>query len=76
MAELSTSARDITAALKDMLEGYEPSTTEEQVGRVVETADGIARVVGLPGTMANELLEAKIDALEEGRPLARRRSRR
>ncbi len=57
MAELSISARDVTAALKDMLEGYEPSTTEEQVGRVVETGDGIARIVGLPGTMANELLD-------------------
>ena len=57
MAELSISASDVTAALKDMLEGYEPSTTEEQVGRVVETGDGIARIVGLPGTMANELLD-------------------
>ena len=57
MAELSISASDVTTALKDMLEGYEPSTTEEQVGRVVETGDGIARIVGLPGTMANELLD-------------------
>ncbi len=57
MAELSISASDVTSALKDMLEGYEPSTTEEQVGRVVETGDGIARIVGLPDTMANELLD-------------------
>ena len=38
----------------------------------------IARLKGKVGdlTMANELLEAKIDTLEGGRPLARRRSRR
>ncbi len=29
----------------------------EEVGRVVETGDGIARVEGLPGAMTNELLE-------------------
>ena len=45
-------------------------------------ADGrdaeIARLKGKVGdlTMANELLEAKIEKLEGGRPLARRRSRR
>jgi F-type H+-transporting ATPase subunit alpha len=57
MAELSISADDVTSALKAMLEGYTPSTTEEQVGRVIETGDGIAKIVGLPGTMANELLD-------------------
>jgi F-type H+/Na+-transporting ATPase subunit alpha len=40
-----------------MLEGYTPQTAAEQVGRVIETSDGIARIVGLPGTMANELLD-------------------
>jgi F-type H+-transporting ATPase subunit alpha len=29
----------------------------EEVGQVIETGDGIARVAGLPRTMANELLE-------------------
>ena len=37
----------------------EPEVREEEVGRVIETGDGIARVVGLPGTVANELLEFK-----------------
>jgi cell division protein FtsB len=38
----------------------------------------IARLKGKVGdlTMSNELLEAKIEKLEGGRPLARRRSRR
>jgi F-type H+/Na+-transporting ATPase subunit alpha len=40
-----------------MLEGYEPSLAAEQVGRVLETGDGIARISGLPSTLANELLD-------------------
>ena len=35
----------------------DPSVDREEVGRVIETGDGIARVAGLPRTMANELLE-------------------
>jgi len=57
MAELSISAGDVTSALKAMLEDYEPSSSQEEVGRVVNTGDGIARVVGLADTMANELLD-------------------
>ena len=33
------------------------SVEREEVGRVIETGDGIARVSGLPRAMANELLE-------------------
>ncbi|HEX9766670.1 MAG TPA: F0F1 ATP synthase subunit alpha [Nitriliruptorales bacterium] len=57
MADLTISPQDITSALRDMLEGYTPDTQREQVGRVIETGDGIAVVSGLPGTMANELLD-------------------
>ncbi len=57
MSDLQISTEDVTAGLKSMLEGWSPSTTSEQVGRVVSTADGIATLVGLPGTMANELLD-------------------
>ena len=32
MAELSISASDVTAALKDMLEGYEPSSVTRSAG--------------------------------------------
>jgi F-type H+-transporting ATPase subunit alpha len=44
-------------ALRRDVESFRPSVDREQVGRVVETGDGIARVKGLPGAMANELLE-------------------
>jgi F-type H+/Na+-transporting ATPase subunit alpha len=57
MADLTIRAEDVSSAIKQMLEGYEPSLASEQVGRVLETGDGIARISGLPGTLANELLD-------------------
>jgi F-type H+-transporting ATPase subunit alpha len=47
----------IAAALRKNVESWTPSVDREEVGRVIETGDGIARVAGLPRTMANELLE-------------------
>ena len=47
----------IADALRKNVEGWTPSVEREEVGRVIETGDGIARVSGLPRTMANELLE-------------------
>jgi len=39
------------------MESYRPAqVATEEVGHVIETADGIAHIEGLPGTMANELL--------------------
>ncbi|MFA9430167.1 F0F1 ATP synthase subunit alpha [Egicoccus sp. AB-alg2] len=57
MADLTIRSEDITSAIQQMLEGYEPGLATEQVGRVMETGDGIARITGLPGTLANELLD-------------------
>lgn len=57
MAELSIQPEKIREALSNFVESYEPAQVAgEEVGQVLETADGIARVSGLPGTMANELL--------------------
>jgi F-type H+-transporting ATPase subunit alpha len=47
----------IAAALRNNVESWTPSVDREEVGRVIETGDGVARVAGLPRTMANELLE-------------------
>jgi F-type H+/Na+-transporting ATPase subunit alpha len=47
----------IAAALRKNVESWIPSVDREEVGEVIETGDGIARVSGLPRTMANELLE-------------------
>jgi F-type H+/Na+-transporting ATPase subunit alpha len=57
MADLTIRSEDISDAIKRMLEGYEPDLTAEQVGRVLDTGDGIATISGLPGTLANELLD-------------------
>src|SRR5947208_4519546 len=50
-------AKDIAAALRAALEGYEPSLEKQQVGRITEVGDGIARISGLPDVAVNELLE-------------------
>jgi F-type H+-transporting ATPase subunit alpha len=57
MAELTIDPKEIAEALRRHVESFEPSVEREEVGRVDETGDGIARVSGLPRTMANELLE-------------------
>ncbi|MGX5681309.1 F0F1 ATP synthase subunit alpha [Schumannella luteola] len=57
MAELSISPDEIRDALKDFVSSYEPGKAKAaEVGTVVDAADGIAHVEGLPGVMANELL--------------------
>jgi F-type H+-transporting ATPase subunit alpha len=61
MADFTIRAEDISDAISRMLEGFEPDVTAEQVGRVIETGDGIARITGLPGTLANELLDFGTD---------------
>ena len=57
MAELSISPDEIRSALKDFASSFEPSKAgKTEVGYVVDAADGIAHVEGLPGVMANELV--------------------
>jgi F-type H+/Na+-transporting ATPase subunit alpha len=57
MAELTISKDEIRGALERYLDSYTPDITREEVGVVIEAGDGIARVEGLPSTMAQELLE-------------------
>ncbi len=57
MAELTISPEEIRNALDTAVSTYQAGATErEEIGRVSEAADGIARVEGLPGVMANELV--------------------
>ncbi|MBA3431879.1 MAG: F0F1 ATP synthase subunit alpha, partial [Actinobacteria bacterium] len=55
--EFRITPEDISEALKRHISDFEPSVEREEVGRVKEVGDGIARVSGLPGAMANEMLE-------------------
>jgi F-type H+/Na+-transporting ATPase subunit alpha len=57
MTDLSISPEDIASVLRSRVAALDTSLAREQVGRVVESGDGIARVSGLPGAMANELLD-------------------
>ncbi|MEL4357887.1 MULTISPECIES: F0F1 ATP synthase subunit alpha [unclassified Luteococcus] len=58
MAELTIRPDEIRDALDTFVQNYTPAAAErEEVGTVVTSGDGIARVEGLPSVMANELLK-------------------
>ncbi len=57
MTELSIRPEEIRDAIARTVESFAPANAREEVGRVVETGDGIARVEGLHSAMTNELLE-------------------
>ncbi len=57
MTELTIRPEEIRDAIEKAVASYSATTTREEVGRVVETGDGIARVEGLHSAMTNELLE-------------------
>jgi len=57
MAELTISPDEIRDALKNFAKSYAPGkAVATEVGHVIDAADGIAHVEGLPGVMANELI--------------------
>jgi len=58
MAELKIQPNEIRDALANFVKAYDPGTAaRDEVGTVSQAGDGIARVEGLPSTMANELLQ-------------------
>ena len=50
-------AGEISEIIKRQLAGYEAEVDLQEVGRVIEVGDGIARVYGLTQAMAGEMLE-------------------
>ena len=48
---------DITRQLRRQIEGFEPPLERREIGTVMSVGDGIARISGLSGAMATELLE-------------------
>ncbi|MDQ1512782.1 MAG: F-type H+/Na+-transporting ATPase subunit alpha, partial [Microbacteriaceae bacterium] len=57
MTDLSISPDDIRSALADFVASYDPGkSTAAEVGTVIDAADGIAHVEGLPNVMANEIV--------------------
>jgi len=57
MAELTINPDEISAALERHVAEYTPQVGAEQVGRITEVGDGIARISGLPRAAVNEILE-------------------
>ena len=57
MAELTIDAKEISSVLRRYVTDFKTSVEREEVGYVKDVGDGIARVTGLPGAMANEMLE-------------------
>jgi F-type H+-transporting ATPase subunit alpha len=51
------SPEEISGLLKKKFEEFKPAVETHEVGIVLESGDGIARIGGLPKTMAGELLE-------------------
>jgi F-type H+-transporting ATPase subunit alpha len=57
MTDLRISPDDIRSALQEFAASYDPGKARStEVGTVVDAADGIAHVEGLPNVMANELV--------------------
>ena len=50
-------AEEISEIIKRQLQGYEAEVDLKEAGRVIEVGDGIARIYGLQGAMAGELLQ-------------------
>ena len=58
MADLKINPEEIQGALANFVKSYDPGVAaRDEVGTVSQAGDGIARVEGLPSTMANELLQ-------------------
>ena len=53
---MNIKASEIAAVLKEEIKNYKADFTPNEVGVVVEVGDGIARIIGLPHVMANEMI--------------------
>ena len=49
--------QDITTSLREQIEAFVPTLEPVEIGTVLEVGDGIARVSGLSGVQASELVE-------------------
>jgi F-type H+-transporting ATPase subunit alpha len=56
-------AGEISEIIKRQLAGYEAEVDLQEVGRVIEVGDGIARIYGLDKAMAGELLQFPHDVV-------------
>jgi F-type H+/Na+-transporting ATPase subunit alpha len=57
MAELTINANEIADVLRRNVADFKPGVDAQQVGRIRDVGDGIARITGLANAAVNELLE-------------------
>ena len=57
MTDLKLDTASITEAIRKNLDSFSPDLAQNQVGRVLEVGDGIARISGLPDCPVNALLD-------------------
>lgn len=60
---MNIKANEIAALLKEEIKSYKADFAPNEVGVVVEVGDGIARIVGLPHIMANEMIKFECGAI-------------
>jgi F-type H+-transporting ATPase subunit alpha len=60
---MATTSSEITEIIKAQIRGFEGRPEAADVGTVVEIGDGIARIYGLSGCMASELLDFGNDVI-------------
>lgn len=60
---MNIKANEIAALLKEEIKNYKADFAPNEVGVVVEVGDGIARIVGLPHIMANEMIKFECGAI-------------
>jgi len=50
-------AEEISSIIKEKIKGFDQQVDVSQTGSVIQVGDGIAKIYGLDGAMAGEMLE-------------------
>ena len=73
---MAVAGQDIASVIKRQIEEFGAELTMVDVGTVIEAGDGIARIHGLSGVKANELLQFPGEVLGSGAQPGGRQRRR
>ena len=65
---MAVRTEEIASILREQIENFDTSVTATNVGTVIETGDGIARIHGLGECLTSELIEFNVTD-EQGRPI-------
>src|SRR5690606_21828584 len=65
---MAVRAEEIASILREQIENFDTTVASENVGTVIETGDGIARIHGLGECLASELIEFNVTD-DQGRPV-------